>query len=815
MATLQSKLILSLVDRVTEPARRVEQRMRGLNDRIEKNNRRMAAATSKFATASAAAIGLGAALSAPARAAGNFEEAMADVRKVVDFPTPEAFGKMQSDILNLSKTLPMSVEGLAAIAASAGQAGIAREDIIAFTESAAKIGTAFDITADQAGNAMKALMTGLGQDVDEIGLLFDKMNVLSNNQAATARDITNVVTKVGATAKGFGFAADETAAFASAMLAAGGKADTSATSIRNMGKALSRGASATNRQKDAFAVLGIEATDVAKRMQDDAVGTTIDVLNRINQLPAEMQSAVQSDLFGDEARELSKVRQNMDVVREGLALVGDDAAAAGSANEEFAIRADTLNAKAQLLKNSFERLNIAIGNTFMKSLKGVMERIGRIADAVGRWAEENPKLASGLIKAAGGLVAFNLAFAGANLFRLVLWGGALRTAAAGLRVFGAASAFVKGSAGSALALDAALAKMEGRSPGKIRKVGVALKAVAGATGLGKVATGIGAVAGVIGAISAPVWIGIGAAIATVGAAWKYWDRITAIVSGVASAIGDELQPVMDWIKEKLEPLKPIIEPIGKAFTVLGEGISAAFSAIRDFFTGDIFKREKLGEEEFASIEARSKAVAKTIIDSVKGAFNDFIDWIAGFPQRIIEAIGSINLSDIINWPEPPAWWKKLTGGGEITTFNPVTGAGRNKPIDGAKAGGGPVSAMRSYLVGEEGPEFFTPRRSGVIHTARETARMAARAAAMAPVIAAPPAIQAAASPVTSVVAAPSPISTDVAQTASAGGQSRAPASITFGDIIVQGGANASAEELGQEFGRQVAARMRSQFSDEF
>lgn len=805
MATLNSKLILSLVDRVTEPARRVERNLRGLNERIERNNRQVAQATGKMAVASAAAVGFGAALSAPARAAGNFEEAMADIRKVVDFPTSEAFAKMESDLLNLSKSIPMSVEGLAAIAASAGQAGIARKDILAFTESAAKIGTAFDITADQAGNAMKALMTGLGQDVDGITLLFDKMNVLSNNQAATAKDITNVVTKVGATAKGFGFAADETAAFASAMLAAGGKADTSATSIRNMGKALSRGTSATNRQKGALEKLGLESTDVAKRMQDDAVGTTIDVLERINKLPAEMQSAVQSDLFGDEARELSKVRQNMDVVREGLALVGDDAAAAGSAEEEFAIRADTLNAKAQLLKNSFERLNIAIGNTFMKSLKGVMERVGRIADAVARWAEENPKLASGLIKAAGGLVAFNLAFAGANLFRLVLWGGALRTAAAGLRVFGAASSLARNSAGSALALDAALAKMEGRKPGKIRKVGVALKAVAGATGLARVASGIGAVAGVIGGISAPLWIPIAAAIAAVGVAWKYWDRITAIVSGVASAISEELQPVIDWIKEKLEPLKPIIEPIGKAFTVLGEGISAAFAAIKDFFTGDIFKREKLGEKEFASIEARSKAVAATIIKSVKDAFNEFIDWVGGIPGRIIEAIGSINLSDIIDWPEPPAWWKKLTGGGEITTFNPVTGGGRKPPIDGAKAGGGPVSAMRSYLVGERGPEIITPRRSGFVHTARQTAAMAARAAAIAPVMAAAPAIQ----------AAPSPVSASAGQAASMGQQQMGPASITFGDIIVQGGSNASAEELGQEFGRQVAARMRSQFSDEF
>lgn len=34
---------------------------------------------------------------------------------------------------------------------------------------------------------------------------------------------------------------------------------------------------------------------------------------------------------------------------------------------------------------------------------------------------------------------------------------------------------------------------------------------------------------------------------------------------------------------------------------------------------------------------------------------------------------------------------------------------------GARANGGPVSAGKSYLVGERGPEFITPRRSGFVH----------------------------------------------------------------------------------------------------
>jgi hypothetical protein len=43
-----------------------------------------------------------------------------------------------------------------------------------------------------------------------------------------------------------------------------------------------------------------------------------------------------------------------------------------------------------------------------------------------------------------------------------------------------------------------------------------------------------------------------------------------------------------------------------------------------------------------------------------------------------------------------------------------TGGDSPAPIDGARAGGGPVSAGKNYLVGERGPEIFSPSASGSI-----------------------------------------------------------------------------------------------------
>lgn len=127
----------------------------------------------------------------------NFESSMADVRKVVDFDTPQQFKKMSKDILDLSTKIPMTADGLAAIVAAGGQSGINKSDLLPFAESAAKMGVAFDITADQAGEMMAKWRTAFKMGQPEVIALADKINYLGNTTAASAPLISDVVTRVG------------------------------------------------------------------------------------------------------------------------------------------------------------------------------------------------------------------------------------------------------------------------------------------------------------------------------------------------------------------------------------------------------------------------------------------------------------------------------------------------------------------------------------------------------------------------------------------------------------------------------------------
>jgi TP901 family phage tail tape measure protein len=443
MADLTSNLIVRLIDKVSGPASAAGRAIRGMRQSaagaggavaaaqasvrtaLDANTQRIDAMRGRIFDAAAGAYVLQRALSAPFRAAMDFESAMSDVRKVVDFDTPAAFQQFQADVIAMSKRIPMAAKDLSAIVASAGQAGIPRDELLRFTEMAAKVGVAFDISADQAGDALAKLMTGLGLGIDEVSALTDAMNHLSNSQASSAADILDVVRRVGATAKQYGFAAEEVSAFASAMLSAGAETDVAATSFRNMGRALTKGISATDRQAGALQTLGLDAVAVAKRMQEDAVGTTLDVLERIGRLPAETQAAVSSDLFGDEARALGPLLTNLDLLRASLGLVADETAYLGSAQKEYEVRAQTTANTLQTFENRINAAAIAIGNALLPGLNQVLGALAPVLDAIETLARGFPEATAAVIALTTGLIGLRLAALGAGYVAMLLRGGFL------------------------------------------------------------------------------------------------------------------------------------------------------------------------------------------------------------------------------------------------------------------------------------------------------------------------------------------------------------------------------------------------------
>ncbi|MGE8103553.1 phage tail tape measure protein [Allorhizobium sp. NPDC080224] len=659
--TQDAKLIVSLLDRLSGPAKAISGTLSRLYAMQARNTAALDQMRGRMLDAMGAGYALARSLSAPINAAIAFESTMADVSKVVDFESPKAFAQMGKDIRELSLRIPMAADGLGQIVAAAGQSGIANNELLKFTELAAKVGVAWDMSADQTGEALAKLKTALGRSIEDTASLADAINHLGNNSAASAPKILDVVRRVAPMASQFGMTAEEVAALGAAMTGAGFESEVASTSILNIGRALTRGSGATARQSKAFKTLGLSSKAVAKSMQNDAMGTLQGVLERIGRLPADMRASLVSDLFGDEARALGPLISNGKLLGDTLDLIGDKSQYAGSAAKEFDVRSKTSANNMQLFRNRVTDLAISVGDALLPALNKVMDVLGPTVTSISDLAQRFPALTAGIVGATAAVIAFRIALTALRFAGLYALGGMISTAI-GFTTF----------AGAATAVGAALA-----------------------------------------AISAPVWLAIGAAVAVVAGAgallYKYWDRITATLRGVAAGISEELAPAF-------ETLRPVLASIEAGFRAIGD----AGSWVMDKLSGltGLFDKEIVTFQHGQAIEAGAKAMTQRIIrvfidghaqifaagsqmvqalwDGMVAKFDAFIAWVKTIPSRIRSAIGNIDLSGMIRLPS-------FLGGG-----------GDSPQVDGARAAGGPVSAGKTYLVGERGPELFSPSNAGVI-----------------------------------------------------------------------------------------------------
>lgn len=353
------------------------------------------------------ARGIGSDLMETSQAAIDFESSMADVKKVVDFDTPQQFKEMGNDILEMTKTIPMAAQDLAQIVAAGGQSGIAREDLTGFAESAAKMGVAFDISAGQAGDMMAKWRTAFKMNQTEVVDLADKINYLGNTTAASAPLISDVVTRIGPLGEVGGVAAGEIAALGASMVGSGIQSDVAATGLKNMILALTAGESATKSQVGALNELGLSAEDVAQGMQDNAKKTILKVLDAIRRLDKVKQASVLSDLFGKESLgAIAPLLSNLDGVQDNLNKVADSSKYAGSMEGEFSARSETTANSLQLAKNNMEAFKIAIGNGLIPAMTPMISLLTQGVKWVSGIAQEFPGAASVLGTAAVSIAIF-------------------------------------------------------------------------------------------------------------------------------------------------------------------------------------------------------------------------------------------------------------------------------------------------------------------------------------------------------------------------------------------------------------------------
>lgn len=338
----------------------------------------------QIATAAFAAVGTAtaAATVVSVKNAISYESSMADVAKVVDGLKDDngeltaQYYEMSDALLELSTRIPMTAEELTQIAAAAGQSGIARKEIVGFAEDAAKMGVAFDTTADQAGTWMAQWRTAFKMNQKEVTTLADQINYLGNVSGANALQLSGIVTAVGSLGDVGGLSAAQIAAIGDTMASVGVGEDVAATGIAKMITTMTAGSAATEKQSKVLKKLGIDATALADRMQTDAQGAIIDFMEALQKLPKAEQAAALKNYFGQESiKPISALYTNLDELKKHFNQVADASLYAGSMEDEYASRSATTENSIQLAKNALMRLSITYGQMFAPYVKLAADKV--------------------------------------------------------------------------------------------------------------------------------------------------------------------------------------------------------------------------------------------------------------------------------------------------------------------------------------------------------------------------------------------------------------------------------------------------------
>lgn len=515
-----------------------------------------------------ASAGITAGLAASTKSAFDFSGVMLDVQKnVKDLESAGGIESLQNQILKLGADSQLGASSFGTLVSEAGKLGDSAGEAIKFAQAAEEIAVAFDFEqgiagAQEAGQVIGKLRSGLGITTDQVRELADGINFFGDNTASTARNITDILVRQGAVvANATGLARNEIAALAATIDAAAPSPEIAATAMKNFTLALTAGTAATKAQDAQFKKLGFEAEELAQRMQDDAAGAILDVLGALSKLDDAEKSATLSKLFGKESiGGIAPLISNLDALRANLGKA-QDGGFLGAVRSEFDRLNESDGGKIREALSQLQASMIRLGLVVLPVLGQLAEKFAAFGQQLQDAFAENPGLAK-LVVGVG------LAVAALGPMLLVL--GQIAGAMAGLGGLsagvGAAFAALTGPIGLAIAAIVAGAALIIANWDRIKAFAVRF------------------VEGVVAAFDD--WKARNAE--TLGAIAETFGRVQETAGRFFAALGERVQEAIAWLNDFLEPIgglegawKTLREVVGIALDAIAKRLSIAF----DFFAG--------------------------------------------------------------------------------------------------------------------------------------------------------------------------------------------------------------------------------------
>nr|WP_300168641.1 phage tail tape measure protein [uncultured Flavonifractor sp.] len=335
-----------------------------------------------------------------AQAAMDFESAMTGVAKTTDF-TDEELAAMSDAIRTMSTQIPATTQELAAIAESAGQLGIHKESLLDFTETMAMLGTATNMTADEAATNLSRLANITGMSQENFGRLGSTIVDLGNNLATTEQEIVDMSMRIAGAGSQVGMTEAQIMAFSGALSSVGIQAEAGgsafSTLISDMSLAVQQG---EGRLEQFAQVAGMSAEQFAQAFETDAAGAILKFIQGLGDLSAQGRSAIAvlddmelSDISMRDAllRAAGASGTFTEALKTASTAWKDNTALTTEASKRYA----TAQSQLIMMENAYQNLKAAIGEAYTPALQKAYQAGTQLFNGLAAFAQTNPALVNG------------------------------------------------------------------------------------------------------------------------------------------------------------------------------------------------------------------------------------------------------------------------------------------------------------------------------------------------------------------------------------------------------------------------------------
>lgn len=341
-----------------------------------------------------------------AQASMDFESAITGVAKTTDL-TDEELAAMSDSIKALSTEIPATTEEIAAVTEAAGQLGIPKDALLDFTEIMTMLGTATNMTADEAATALARFANITGMATDNYGRLGSVIVDLGNNFATTESEIVAMGTRLASAGKLAGLTEPEIMALAAAMSSVGIEAEAGGTAMTQTLNAIEKAVAKGGDDLAEFArIAGMSSEEFSSAWKNDAMSALTSFIGGLGKLDEQGESTV----LVLEDLGLTGIRQSNMLKALGLAadqMTGavntantawqQNTALTNEANKRYA----TAQSRLTMMQNAYNNLKVAIGDAYTPALSEAYGVGTKVLNSITAFIQKNPALVNAITAFAG------------------------------------------------------------------------------------------------------------------------------------------------------------------------------------------------------------------------------------------------------------------------------------------------------------------------------------------------------------------------------------------------------------------------------